>query len=131
MVAELVEGILRVKTGFDRGSYFEPFCALVLSVFDRYEVPAALGEQRWSRARDDLAHRLAQIGLHPPKRAMDIPEQFARAYFDLMPIHEKLRARDFPTTRNYLRVTLVNLHDELSKRLDSHSVVNSLRDPGD
>ena len=47
--------------------------------------------------------RLPLIGLHPPKRAMDIPEPFAESYFDLMPIHEKLRRSEFPTTRNYLR----------------------------
>ena len=40
------------------------------------------------------------------------PEQWAQTYFDLMPIHEKLRGRDFPTTRNYLRVTICNIHDE-------------------
>ena len=59
------------------------------------------------------------IGLHPPKWAKDVPEQFAESYFDLMPIHEKLRGRDFPTTRNYLRVTMTNIHDELTKRLDA------------
>jgi hypothetical protein len=29
-----------------------------------------------------------------------------------------LRGRDFPTVRNYLRVTLCNIHDELDKRMD-------------
>ena len=42
---------------------------------------------------------------------MDIPEQFAESYFEMMPIHEKLRGRDFPTIRNYLRVTMVNIHE--------------------
>ena len=59
------------------------------------------------------------IGLHPPKPAMDIPVQFAEAYFDLMPIHEKLRRGDFPTIRNYLRVTMCNIHDELTSRMDA------------
>jgi hypothetical protein len=57
---------------------------------------------------------------------MDIPEQWAQAYFDLMPIHEKLRGRDFPTTRNYLRVTLCNIHAELVERLDLPAVTASL-----
>jgi hypothetical protein len=35
-----------------------------------------------------------------------------------MPIHEKLRGRDFPTTHNYLKVTLCNIHDELTKRVE-------------
>ena len=67
-------------------------CALVLSVFDRYPVPAPLGEEAWREARAELARRLQLIGLHPPKRAKDVAEPFAQSYFDLMPIHEKLRA---------------------------------------
>ena len=57
---------------------------------------------------------------------MDIPEQWAQTYFDLMPIHEKLRGRDFPTTRNYLRVTMCNIHDEFSERLDVPAVMSAL-----
>jgi hypothetical protein len=57
---------------------------------------------------------------------MDIPEQWAQSYFDLMPIHEKLRGRDFATTRNYLRVTICNIHDEFVKRLDLPAVAASM-----
>ena len=56
---------------------------------------------------------------------MDIPEPLAQTYFDLMPIHEKLRGRDFPTTRNYLRAQLCNIHDEFAKRLDASAVAAS------
>ena len=73
--------------------------------------------------RIDLERRLQLIGLHPPKRAMDIPEPFAKLYFDLMPIHEKLRGRDYPTTHNYLKVTLCNIHEELTRRMDTNAVV--------
>ena len=125
MVAEVVEGILRPH-GDDRRQRFDAFCALVLSVFDRYPVPAPIGERAWSEARGVLARRLQLIGLHPPKRAMDIPESFAKGYFDLMPIHEKLRARDFPTTHNYLKVTLCNIHDEFSKRMDASALASAL-----
>jgi hypothetical protein len=100
--------------------------SIVLSVFDRYPVPAALGDAAWNDLRSELARRLQLIGLHPPKFAKDIPEPFAQAYFDLLPIHEKLRGRDFFTTRNYLRVVLCNIHDEFSKRLDAAAVAASL-----
>ncbi len=50
---------------------------------------------------------------------MDIPEPLAKTYFDLMPIHEKLRGRDFPTTHNYLKVTMCNIHAELTRRMDA------------
>jgi hypothetical protein len=44
-----------------------------------------------------------------------------------MPIHEKLRGRDFPTIRNYLRVSLCNIHDEFSKRLDVPAITTALQ----
>jgi hypothetical protein len=88
-------------------------------VFDGYPIPAALGAEAWGKERTELARRLQLIGMHAPKRAFDIPEPWAKAYFDLMPIHEKLRGRDFPTTRNYLRVTLCNIHDQLTRRMDA------------
>ena len=49
-----------------------------------------------------------------------------RAYFGMMPIHEKLRAPDFPAIRNYLRVSLINIHDELERRIDVAAVAQSL-----
>jgi hypothetical protein len=128
LVAELVEGVLRPH-GADHGRRLDALNALVLSVFDRYPVPAPFDARTWSDLRGELARRLPLIGLHPPKRAMDIPEPFAEAYFNLMPIHEKLRASEFPTIRNYLRVTMCNIHDELTSRIDVAAVVQSLGAP--
>ena len=128
MVGELVEGVLRPLAGDAEGSQqLETLRALVLSVFDRYQTPATLGEASWSQLRADLARRLQLIGLHPVKRSFDIAGPFARAYFDLMPIHRKLRASEFPTLHSYLKVTLCNIHDELTKRLDAEAVADSLR----
>jgi hypothetical protein len=126
MVAEMVEGVLRPHVGDQRRAAHDALSALALDVFDRYPVPAALGADEWRAHRAELARRLQLMGLHAPKRAMDIPEQWAQTYFDLMPIHEKLRSRDFPTTRNYLRVAMCNIHDEFSERLDAPAVVSSL-----
>ena len=88
MIGELVEGILRPADEADANRQLEVLSGIVLSVFDRYPVPAVLDAGSWSRARDELARRLQLIGLHPPKRAFEIPEPFAKAYFDLMPIHK-------------------------------------------
>jgi hypothetical protein len=44
-----------------------------------------------------------------------------------MKIHEKLRSADEPTTRNYLRISLINMHDDLAKRMDAPELVASLR----
>jgi hypothetical protein len=130
MVAEVVEGVLRPHSGDDRRTVVDALAELVLDVFDRYPVPAAFDSPvSWQDARVTLAQRLNLIGAHAPKAAMDIGVPYAQAYFDLMPINEKLRAPDFPTLRNYLRVSLINVHDRLTQRLDAPAVVDELRRP--
>jgi hypothetical protein len=126
MVAELVEGVLRPHCA-DRHMQLDALSALVLAVFDRYPVPPALGAEAWRAARAELARRLQLIGLHAPKRAFEICEPWTDTYFNLMPIYEKLRRPDYPTIRNYLRVTLCNIHDEFTKRLDATAVAAALR----
>jgi hypothetical protein len=127
MVGELVEGALRPHADDERHAVHERLSETVLAVFDRYPVPGPIGAADWHLARAELGRRLAAVSLHPPKPAKDIPEQFAEPYFALMPIHEKLRGRDFPTVRNYLRITLCNIHDELSRRMNAKALIAGLR----
>jgi hypothetical protein len=126
MVAEMVEGILR-RHFEERRDALDPVIALTLSVFDRYPVPIALGAAAWSDLRSELVRRLNLIGLHDVKPAKDIPIPFAKDYFDLLPIHEKLRAAEFPTITNYLRVTACNIHDEFTQRADLVALAQALR----
>ena len=118
MVGELVEGVLRPQNQDRQRVEQQALKRLVLAVFDRYPLPAGIGADAWREARDELAGRLDRIGLHPVKPAMDIPEQFAKSYFALMPIHKSLRGSDFPTLHSYLKITMCNIHDELKKRAD-------------
>jgi len=122
MVGELVDGVLRPFVGNERQTALEALSAIVLDVFDRYPVPAALGAAEWSELRQELVRQLGLIGTHQPKFAKDIPARFAKQYFALMPIYEKLRGSDYPTIRNYLRVTMCNIWDELTKRMDTPAV---------
>lgn len=130
MVGEVVEGILRGSPGTDPVEVQSWVRALVLSVFDRHAVPPQIGARNWHEERETLARRLQHIGLHPPKRAMDIPAALAKSYFNLMPIHEKLRGRDFVTTHNYLKVTMCNIHAELTERLDVPALSHLLSERG-
>lgn len=127
MVGELAEGLLRPHAGDDAGRQLEALRALVLSVYDGYAKPALLTQTQWADGRADLDRRLQLIGLHPPKRAMDVPEPFIKPYFALMPVHKSLRGRDRPTTHNYLKVTMCNVHEELVRRMDAGAVAASLR----
>ena len=126
MVGEMIEGVLAQHAGTQRRAILDQLTPVVLSVFDRYPVPPSIGEEAWQEARRELAHRLDLVGGHAPKRVMDIPDPLAEAYFAMMPIHEKLRGRDFQTTRNYLRVSLCNIHDELVSRMDKVALERAL-----
>jgi hypothetical protein len=126
MVSEVVEGVLRPHAEGRRAA-LDRLIAISLSVFDRYPPPAVLGEETWSQMRVELAHNLDLIGVHAVKAAKDIPIPFAERYFQLMPIHEKLRASEFPTIRNYLRVTMCNIHEEFSKRIDAQALTQAVR----
>ena len=126
MVSELVEGVLRPYSD-DRRAALDRLNEISLWVFDRYPPPAVLGAETWSQLRDELAHDLDVIGIHAVKAAKDIPVPFAERYFQLMPIHEKLRASEFPTITNYLRVTMCNIHEEFSTRIDAPTLAQAVR----
>jgi hypothetical protein len=117
MVAEVADSALR-RAAPALDGVTAAVEAATLAVFDRYPVPDALGQQNWQAAREALLVRLGYLKMHGPKRALDISGPYEQSYFDLMPIHEKLRKPDFPTLGNYLRVSLCNIHDELTTRLD-------------
>jgi hypothetical protein len=127
MVGETVDVVLRPHAGENRRAVLDRIIAVVLSVFDRYPVPPSIGEAGWQDARRELEQRLDLVGGHAPRRVMDIPEPLAERYFAMMPIHEKLRGRDFQTTRNYLRVSLCNIHDELVDRIDAPALTAALQ----
>ncbi len=126
MVGELVDGVLRPRVE-DSRELLDRLIALVLDVFDRYAAPPQLGEARWAELRDELARKLDQVGMHPPKRAIDVPEVYAQRYFDLMPFHKNWMTRDQSTARAYLRINLANIHEELSKRIDAKAVISTLQ----
>jgi len=125
MVGEMTESVLRPHAE-NRRAALDALTALVLSVFDRYPVPPSIGVEAWRGMRADLERHLDLVGGHAPKRVIDIPEPLAEKYFALMPIHEKLRGRDFFTTSNYLRVNLCHMHEELEARIDAPAVMDAL-----
>lgn len=126
MVAEVADSVLHSgSSDRERLRGLDALDEIVIGVFDRYPAPQAIEPQEWRDRRGELDRRLKLIGTHPPKRAMDIPEIYVKSYFDLMPIHEKLRQSDFPTTHNYLKVVLCNVHEELSKRADLPALARS------
>lgn len=129
MVGEIAEGVLASLDPDGRVERLPALTALVLAVFDRYPVPLDVGSDSWRSLRMDLEGRMQSLTAHPPKRAMDVPVPFAKAYFDNMPIDKKLRAPDFQSITGYLRVQICNIHDELTKRLDPAALPHLLQAP--
>ena len=127
MIGEMVEGVLRPHTGDHRRAVLDNLSALILGVLDRYGVPASADSEAWQAARDELARKLDQIGTHPPKPVTDIPEPYAERYFNMMPFSKDLLTNDVPTTLRYLQLTLINIRDELLKRMDAAAMLVKLR----
>ena len=118
MVAEVADNVLHRGRDVERLRGLQKLREIVLDVFDRYPPPAALDAQVWRDSRAELARHLDRLTLHPPKRAIDIPETYIQSYFDAMPIYEKLKKTDFHTTHSYLKVVLCNVHEDLQNRID-------------
>jgi hypothetical protein len=127
MVGEMVEGVLRPYAGDERRAVLDPLRTLVLGIFDRYDVPAPIGADAWQTTREELARKLDQIGTHPPKSVSDIPEPYVERYFNMMPFDKNLLTNDVPTTRSYLRLTLINIRDEMVTRMDAADMAAKLR----
>jgi hypothetical protein len=127
MVGEMVEGVLRPHAGNGAGEMLDSLNQLILGVFDRYSVPPQIGADAWRTARQELARKIDQVRTHPPKRVIDIPDSYAERYFNMMPFDKSLLTNDVPTTRNYLRLNLTHIRDELVKRMDPAKMAASVR----
>jgi hypothetical protein len=128
MVGELVDTVLVTQSGEDRRAVLDPLIKLVLSVFDRYPVPESQTPEQWKQARDEVALHLERLSTHPPKRAIDIPEQFAERYFSLMPFDKPFLTPDAPTARGFMQLALVSMQEELTKRMDAADMARKLRE---
>lgn len=130
-VAEITEGILRPQADEQHRAVCDALSSLVLSIFDLYPFPVELAKAQWLEARRELARRLDLIGTHAVKFAKDVPESFVHSFTALMPVHEKLIGQDQQTIRNYLRVTICNIHEDFEKRADIPALVDALRSPAE
>lgn len=124
-IAEMIYGIF-YHDAPSRSALVEGISKAALEVFDRYPVPAPIGETEWAKAREDLKLRMTQVGLHPPKAVKDIFMPTARQIYDALPIHEELRKSDFEMIQNQLRINLVTMYDEFEQRADKPAVLAAI-----
>ena len=123
----MVEGALASQLGLPRRETLDRLISVVLSVFDRYPVPPQLSAEEWRTAREELALHLERLSTHPPKRVIDIPVPFVDRVFSLMPIHKELLSEDAPTSRGFLQLNLVQMQEELIRRMDVAAMAGKLR----
>jgi hypothetical protein len=126
MVGELTEGMLRPQARDHLADLQHNLSTLVLSVFDRYAIPAPIGAEAWSEARSEVESWLRTTAALRPRAAPDIQMPFAERYMAVMPIHERLRGQDFPTLQNYLKFTLCQIHDQFAAQADFPALVAEL-----
>jgi hypothetical protein len=126
-LAEIVRGVL-FEVG-ERKALSDAISSAAVAAFDKYPVPEVLGEETWKQARETLLLRLQQIDMHPPKFAKDVILPYAKEIYDVQPIHEELRKRDFEMIQAQLRINLVNMHIEFEKRTDKPALLADLGVP--
>jgi hypothetical protein len=123
-LAEIVRGILFDHA--ERKALNDAVSSAALAAFDKYPAPQALGEETWKKARETLIERLALIDSHPPKFAKDVILPYAQILYDSQPIHEELRKRDFEMIQAQLRINMVAMHDEFSRRVKTAALLADL-----
>lgn len=123
-LAEIVRGVL--FDAAERKPLNDAISSAALAAFDKYPVPAVLGEETWKKARETLIERLALIDSHPPKFAKDVILPYAQVLYDSQPIHEELRKRDFEMIQAQLRINLVTMHVEFEKRMNKAALLSDL-----
>jgi hypothetical protein len=129
MVGEAVEGVLRPPAGENAAAMRKELANVILATFDRYATPVSVDAVAWQEARSEIERDFNLVNLRSARRVMDIPARFADRYVGVMPIHEKLRAKDAPTIHNYLKVNLCNVHDVFVKRASVPALVEWLAGP--
>ena len=122
MIGEIVDGILRPQAGSQKRALADETIDLVLGVFDRHPVPAAIGQDAWGDARSELAQRLDQISNQPPKSAADIPAQYVKRYLKIMPGQNG----NAPRVLDVLKSNLVKAQSDLEARMDAAAMAKAL-----
>jgi hypothetical protein len=125
IVVEMVDGALR-PSAIGAMPLAEALRAAALDVIDRYPAPKAIGAEAWLAAREELALRVIQIALHPPKPVKDIPFPIADKFFANLPIHERMRGHDQTWVTNNLRANLIRMWEDFDKRANMYALADAL-----
>jgi len=125
-VAEMVEGLLRNRTGLPPGRLAERLVEMGRATFLAYGLPEDAPADFWDRAVDRLERRLAEARLHAPKPVREIPKGGIEEVFANLPIHASLRGHDYELVQNNLRTNLVRVHEDFLAAVDFDRLAKAL-----
>jgi len=126
MVTEMAEGLLRPPGDERPLELHAALLGIAREVFGAFPLPPRAAADFWLRALDAFDQDLGQAGLGPSKPWREIPERHARQIFDLLPIHDRVKSRDFMMFQNNLRFHLTEIGAEFEEKADLQKLSRDL-----
>lgn len=124
--ALMIEGQLRTLVGEHREALLEGLLGLIDGIVARQPTPEVLPAGFWTAAGAEIAARIRRGAFAAKKPVNEIPLADLDAFFARMPIHERLRGRDYQAVGNSLRAHLVNHSEEFAERFDQAALAEVL-----
>lgn len=112
MMAEMVEGALRVPAGTRRIALADALSAVAAQTFDRYSVPEGEVDAFWGEALRLVEDTLQKARGDAARPVREIPKPLARTVFDALPLHKDVVTNDYDYIFNNLRMNLLRAHEE-------------------
>ena len=85
----------------------------------------------WDDVVEEVARRLAQAHLSPPKQAREIGKESAKRVFEVLPIHQNIRGHDYQMVQNNIRFNLVRTAEDFEKTADPVAILSDIMTPVD
>lgn len=126
MVTEMAEGLLRPHCAERILELHAALTELGREVFAVFPLPPGAPAHFWDSALQILDEELGQAGLGPVRPWRDIPERHAARIFELLPIHDRLKSRDFAMFQNNLRFHLTEIGAEFEEKADPIALARNL-----
>lgn len=126
MVTEMAEGPLRPHCAERIIELHTALTGIGWEVFAAFPLPPGATVDFWDSALEILDQELGQAGLGPVRPWRDIPGRHAARIFELLPIHDRLKSRDFAMFQNNLRFHLTEIGAEFEEKADPVALARNL-----
>ena len=125
-VVLMVEHALRPAAEASAPAMREGLIALACVICRKYPLPVGMQADFWARAEKQIARRIRQASLSPPRPVKDIPHDTAERFFASLPIHADLTSFDFELVTNNIRVNLCRAYEDFVAVADRPALIAAL-----